>query len=59
MVVWFVEKMHLCIAKCAFVYMYRSACLACALCDLFTHVDVHACIDVGFMHANRCVICEG
>ena len=40
------------------VSMSRSACLACALCDLFTHVDVHACIEVGFMHANRCVNCE-
>ena len=38
MVVRFVEKMQLCIAKACF----RSACLACALCDLFTHVDVHA-----------------
>ena len=49
MVVWFVEKMQLCISKRVYEYMYRSACLPCALCDLFTHVDVHACIDVG-MH---------
>ena len=26
-----------------YVHMYRPACLR----DLFTHVDVHACIDVG------------
>ena len=63
MVVWFVEKMQLCIAKRVFEYMYRSACLACALCDLFTHVDVHAVLMLACMgHAMQidgCVNREG